>query len=142
MENFTISNIFFFFILKCSKILIIQTSKFYGYLEIFKIYKFPIFKFYTNMSTNLMNSFLGQYVTLSILKSFKNGNNVVISKIVGDDKTVNIPATVIQIGPSSNYDSYPEQINFKAQKHLSVHYYTDDDQLHVTKLQHLKQVHH
>ena len=82
----------------------------------------------------------GQYVTLSLLKNYKNGERVNIYKIVTEQNTVHIPPTIIQVGHLSNYDTFQEQINFKAQKHLSIHYYKDDGQPHTTTLQHLKQV--
>ena len=70
----------------------------------------------------------GQYVTLSLLKNYTNGERVTIYKIVTEQSTVHIPPTLIQVGPLANYDTFREEINFKAQKHLSIHYYKDDGQ--------------
>ena len=89
---------------------------------------------------HIKNSFIGQYVTLSILKSLRNSDKVVICSLVTDKLSIDIPPNIIQVGPSSNTNSFDRKIYFKAQKDLSVHYFREDGQPQKSTLQNLKQV--
>ena len=70
----------------------------------------------------------------------KNGQTVRIHKIVTEYNTFDIPPTVIQIGPTINYDTFQNEMNFKARQQVKVHYYREDGEPHTTTLQNLKQV--
>ena len=82
----------------------------------------------------------GKYVTLSLLKEMKNANNVHVFNVVTDKMCVDVPAEVVQTGPSSDTSKFETKIYFNLQKEVYVRYFLDNGQPKVIQLHHLNEV--
>ena len=65
----------------------------------------------------------GTYITLDILKEFKDGDMVNIFFIKTDLMEKMVPSEIVQDGPRANLQDFPEKMYFKNSSKVTVHYY-------------------
>ena len=83
----------------------------------------------------------GSYVTLSLLKNMPNGELVQVYWVKTDIMELIIPSSVVQDGPSSNFDEFKTRIYFKQQKNVTIGFCYNMNNLQKSiELHHLKQV--